>query len=213
MGALAGYPNVRRAHVPPRLSCLGIGEIDQMEIFANKLYVTNLPEFKPTGGLRPFIQVVLATNIKNFNDKYAVLGRNNRAICRIIEVAESCGISYLQLKEMSRAIEDDFRLNNVERVEEGDTIKVMLQNNNDMTAKTLSKVSGIESSLRLLTQRVAALETASQGQAIQSSRNETTVKTLAQRITFLKSRRQNVSNNALTDTGICQPQNANLHLK
>ena len=103
-----------------------------MSNLLDKLYVTNMPEFQRGGRLRPLLHVVLATNIKNFNAKYSVLGANNRAIQRIIQHAEVCGIGYEKLNEMSSIMENDFRLRNTVTVDGGVSLEVMLQKSIEM---------------------------------------------------------------------------------
>ena len=159
MRVLAGWPHVKKAHEPPRLCCLGDGEQDIMSNLLDKLYVTNLPEFQRGGRLRPLLRVVLATNIKNFNAKYLVLGANNRAIKRMIQQAEVCGIGYEKLKEMSSIMENDFRLRNTVTVNGGESLEVMLQKSIEMNAILLSKMSDLQTTIRSLHQQTANIET------------------------------------------------------
>jgi hypothetical protein len=169
MRALAGYCNVRKAHVPPWLGALGEVELPLMETLADKLYLTNLNQFKVGGHLRPLIRIVLATNIKNFNKKLATLGIDNASVSRLISVAGSCGIPLERLKEMSSTIDDDFRLQNIQGIELGAGIERLLEHNNTLMTQMVSKISDLNATIKTQNQRIGCLETLQQQSKISSS--------------------------------------------
>ncbi len=170
MRALAGYPNVKKAHFPPRLGALGEAELPRLEILADKLYLTNLVNFKRGGKLRPLLRIVLATNIKNFNKKLAVLGLRNIAVARLISVAEDCGIPLATLKEMSTTIEEDFQAQNIQGIELGAGIERLLENNNTLMAQMITNLSDLNAVVRTQNQCIESLET-----QLQQSRSNTMI--------------------------------------
>jgi hypothetical protein len=143
MRALAGYPNVKKAHFPPWLGALGEAELPRMETLANKLYLTHLVHFKRGGKLCPLLHIVLATNIKNFNKNLADLGLHNIAVARLISVAEDCGIPLATLKQMSTTIEEDFGAQNIQGIELGAGIEILLANNNTLMAQMTTNLSDL----------------------------------------------------------------------
>ena len=159
MRALAGYINAKKAHYPPRLTVLGEDLREKIDLFAEKLYPTNLVEFKKGGKLKPLLRVVLATNIKNFTSKLSILGMKHSIIHNTMNVAESLKITLAQLKEWSSLLQNDFELINSRETNTDLELKNEVSKNTDTINKLVFQVSACVAVMRSQSKQIETLTT------------------------------------------------------
>lgn len=149
----------KKAHYSPRLTVLGEDIREKIDLVAEKLYPTNLVEFKKGGKLKPLLRVVLATNIKNFTSKLSILGMKHSIIHNTMNVAESLKITLAQLKEWSSLLQNDFELINSRETNTDLELKNEVSKNTDTIKKLIFQVSACVAVMRSQSKQIETLTT------------------------------------------------------
>ena len=84
--ALASHKNACKMVYPPTLeSLVGLVDGNGLDHLESKLYVVSVPQFKPGGELRPFLQTATAKLIMEHPNMIKDFGRNNKMVKKLVE--------------------------------------------------------------------------------------------------------------------------------
>ena len=84
--ALAGHKNAQKMVYPPSLdSLVGLVDADSLDQFMQSLYLISVPQFKPNGQLRPFLQTTMAKLIMEHPTMRTDFGSNNKMVQKLLE--------------------------------------------------------------------------------------------------------------------------------